>query len=314
MNREIKSLQKIPSNNSKKEITDPQGTLSLGIDCERDVDGIGMGVLSDGTPFLNQRGLAALCGVQNAHIGTISSQWNEQEQKPRITNIKNILKEMGVELSMPHIEIEHKGVVNFCYPANACLAILEYYAIDAGVNTKKEARSNFRLLAGSKLQDMIYSQVGYNTDSSRSEALRKWHERIELNHQSAPTGYFSIFNEAHTVIYELIMAGAEIGEKMVPDISIGIAWAKHWDAEKLNEKYGNRAKFPHKYPEDHPQAKSNPQIANCYPLAALGEYRMWLESSYISGGKFKNYLNGKKEIPPSVAQLAISRLSPKLVE
>jgi len=47
---------------------------------EKDVGGIGMGVLSDGTPYLNQRGLAALCGVQNAHIGTISSQWGEAAQ------------------------------------------------------------------------------------------------------------------------------------------------------------------------------------------------------------------------------------------
>lgn len=58
---------------------------------EKDVDGIGMGVLSDGRPYLNQRGLAALCGVKNAHIGTISSQWNDEEQKPRIIAIKSIL-------------------------------------------------------------------------------------------------------------------------------------------------------------------------------------------------------------------------------
>ena len=67
---------------------------------------------------------------------------------------------------------------------------------------------------------MIYSQVGCASDVSSSEPLRKWHERIESNHQSASSGYFSIFNEVHTVIYELIMAGAQIGEKMVPDISI----------------------------------------------------------------------------------------------
>lgn len=55
-----------------KEITPAQGTLDLEV--ERDIDGIGMGVLSGGIPYLNQRGLARLCGVQNAHIGTISSQ------------------------------------------------------------------------------------------------------------------------------------------------------------------------------------------------------------------------------------------------
>ncbi len=51
-----------------------QTSLNLQIDCETEVQGVGMGVLSDGTPFLTQRGLAVLCGVENAHIGTISSQ------------------------------------------------------------------------------------------------------------------------------------------------------------------------------------------------------------------------------------------------
>jgi hypothetical protein len=65
-----------------KEINTKQALL---LDIERDVDfnGIGMGVLSDGTPYLNQRGLATLCGVRNAHIGTIiSSQWAELDQNP----------------------------------------------------------------------------------------------------------------------------------------------------------------------------------------------------------------------------------------
>lgn len=54
-----------------------QPFLPLAVAREREIDGIVMGVLSDGTPYLNQRGLAALCDVQNVHIGTISSQWNE---------------------------------------------------------------------------------------------------------------------------------------------------------------------------------------------------------------------------------------------
>jgi hypothetical protein len=49
-----------------KRIAPGQGSLSLGIEKDTDINGIGMGVLSDGTPYLNQRGLAALCGVQKA--------------------------------------------------------------------------------------------------------------------------------------------------------------------------------------------------------------------------------------------------------
>jgi hypothetical protein len=298
----------------RKEIISAQGSLDLGIERERDVNGIGMGVLSDGTPYLNQRGLAALCGVMNAHIGTISSQWNDRPPKPRIQTIKSLLTGLHSTHAQPHVEVPHKGVVHFCYPADVCLAVLEYYALDAGANVQPEARRNYRTLAGSKLRDMIYSQVGYDPSGTHSESLRKWHERIELNHQSAPHGFFCVFNEAHTVMYELIMAGGNVGEKMVPDISIGQHWSRHWVTNDLAECFGERSRFPHKYPDDHPQSRSNPQSAFCYPFAALGEYRRWLQEDYLDGGRFKNYIKGQKSIPPSVAELAIGRLSPALTD
>jgi hypothetical protein len=295
---------------ASKEITLAQSSLPLGIDKIADVNGIGMGVLSDGTPYLNQRGLAALCGVQNAHIGTISSQWND-EDKPRIKSIKGILAKAGYTSASAHVEVIHLGQVHYCYPAEVCLAVLEYYAFDAGANCQPEARDNFRLLAGSKLRELIFRQVGY--DPSRSNRFDKWHERIALNFQSAPKGFFHVFNEAHTVIYELIMAGADIGEKNVVDISIGQHWSKHWCDNGLTAIYGDREKYPHHYPDSHPQSKSNPQESWCYPLAALGAYREWLQDVYIEGGKFSSYLKGKVsrgDLAPSIAQLAIAALIP----
>jgi hypothetical protein len=286
-----------------------QHILPLGIEKSGDYGDIGMGVLSDGTPYLNQRGLAVLCGVQNAHIGTISSQWNDQEQKPRIAKIKGILQESGLEAQAAHIEVRHGGSVHYCYPADICLAILEYYAIDAGKNIQQQARQNYRLLAGTKLKDLIYRQVGY--DPTGSHKFEKWHERIALNHRSAPAGFFSVFNEAHTIIYELILAGAEVGEKTVVDISIGQHWGRHWDDRKLEDKFGAREKYPHRYPTSHPQALSNPQEAWCYPLTALGEYRAWLQNHYLEGGKFAGYLKGKVQrgdVTPSVAELAVKTL------
>ena len=308
------SIKQLASTGKKNKILPTQESLDLGIELEKDVEGIGMGVLSDGTPYLNQRALASMCGVENAHIGTISSQWNDETEKPRIRAIKKALSDSGTIYSQAHIEVLHNGVAHYCYPAEVCLAVLEYYAFDAGQNLQPEARKNFKLLAGSKLSDMIYSQVGYDPSGRITEPLRKWLERIELNHQSAGDGYFCIFNESHTVIYELIMAGAPIGERMVPDGSMGTHWAKYWDAHNLDKRFGEMKKFPHRYPDDHPQAKSNPQSANCYPVDALGEFRRWLKDVYIGEGKFAQYLKGHKMISPSVAQLAIERLSPKSVE
>lgn len=297
------------------EITPSQGQLPLGIEREMDLGGIGMGVLSDGTPYLNQRGLAVLCGVQNAHIGYISAQWNEADEKPRIKAIKSILAKAGLKAAAAHIELLYKGQLHYCYPAEICLAILEYYAFDAGANCQPEARDNFRLLAGSKLREMIYSQVGY--DPTGAKGFEKWHERIALNYQSAPKGYFHVFNEAHTVIYEMILAGAPIGDKVVVDISIGQHWSKYWCDNLLQFVYGERQKYPHHYPDSHPQSKSNPQKSWCYPLAALGKYREWFQNEYIEGGKFSAYLKNKVqkgEIAPSVAHLAISALVPQQIE
>ncbi len=285
---------------------------------EKDVGGIGMGVLSDGTPYLNQRGLGALCGVMNAHIGSIGAQWAEPIQKPRISLVKNVLTKAGFAIpTAPHIEIIHTGRTHFCYPAEICLAVLEYYAFDAGPNRQPEARDNFRLLAGSKLRELIFSELGYDPSGKDPRRFEKWHERIAYNYQSAPKGYFDVFNEAHTIVYELVQAGAPIGDNIVVDISIGKTWAGFWSDNYFDAEYGKRKKWPHRYPDSHPQATSNPQDSWCYPLSALGHYREWLQDTYIEGGKFAHYLKGKVargELSPSVAQLAISIIVPPQIE
>ena len=81
--------------------SDRQGILPFTIVNRADRNGFGMGVLSDGTPFLNQRGLAFVCGVKNTHIGTISSQWSDAVQKPRVTEIKRLLSEKGIDVTSP---------------------------------------------------------------------------------------------------------------------------------------------------------------------------------------------------------------------
>lgn len=316
INLNANKISVLASKSASKEISPAQGVLGLGIEKEADYgNDFGMGVLSDGTPYLNQRALAALCGVQNAHIGTISSQWNEPELKPRIKSIKAVLEKAGFTSPAAHIEIVRNGRTHFCYPAEICLAVLEYYAFDAGTNCQPEARDNFRVLAGSKLKELIYAQVGYDPSGAHTHKFDKWHERIALNYQSCPKGYFQVFNEAHTVFYELILAGADVGPKTVVDISIGHHWSKWWQ-ENLADKHEARQTYEHNYPQNHPQAQANPHDSWCYPLSALGDFRSWLYSVYIEGGKFASYLKGKVakgDLTPSMAQLAIEALTPKQI-
>jgi hypothetical protein len=102
-----------------------------------EADGIGMGRLSDGTPYLTQRGLAALCGVQNAHIGTIGRDW--ATAKPRIAAIKARLSRF---YTAPHCVLPWAGRRQYIYDMPVCVAILDYYALDAGDHIQPEAQAN----------------------------------------------------------------------------------------------------------------------------------------------------------------------------
>lgn len=302
-------IRKLPANIGRKEIDPRQGTLDLHVDRQAEIQGIGMGVLSDGTPFLTQRGLARLCGVQNAHIGTISTEWEEPQQKPRISKIKDLLAARGLGLPpSPHLEVMDGQRPTFAYTDSVCLAVLEYYAFEAGANCKDEARTNFRLLAGKALQDFIYAQVGYDPNDAVPDVWRQFHDRVSLVYGACPPGFFSVFKEVADIIVTLGQHGLHIDEAFVPDISIGQNWSRHWEETDLAGRFGERRKFDHNYPDYFPQARSNPQPSWCYPESALGEFRRWVREQYIGEGKFAKYLDNKvrrQELPASFAQLAI---------
>ncbi len=308
------SVKALPPKPGLKEITPDQGNLDLGVERQKEIQGVGMGVLTDGTAFLTQRGLARLCGIQNAHIGTIDAEWNEPVQKPRITKIKEMLASRGVAVEMPHIKAHDRGNAVYAYPDVVSLAILEYYAFEAGPNNKEEARKNFRILAGKALHDFIYAQVGYDPNNALPEAWRQFHDRVSLAYNTVPVGYFSVFKEIADMIVTLGQGGLHITASFVPDISVGVAWSKFWLEKYHATTFGERQKYPHNYPSYFPQALSNPQAAWCYPEAALGEFRRWFRQHYIGDGQFTRYLSGKVralELPASFVQLAITAYSEK---
>ena len=304
-----KQINRMPPKPGSKQIASNQALLPLSIERRREIHGVEMGVLTDGTPFLTQRGLARLCGVENAHIGTISAGWDEEGQKPRITTIKNLIARRGDVPGAAHIVCEENGTRIYAYPDTVCLAVLEYYAFEAGTNSKIEARDNFRLLAGRALQDFIYAQVGYDPSNNVPVAWKQFHDRVSLVYNAVPKGYFGIFKEIADMIVTLGQAGLHIDSSFVPDISVGSTWSNYWSEHMLDEKFGPRRTYQHNYPDYFPQALSNPQTPWCYPEAALGAFRGWFQDVYVGDGKFKTYLTGKvrqRQLPASFAQLAIA--------
>lgn len=272
-----------------------------------------MGVLGDGTAYLTLRGLARMCGTPPSVLSRLVSGWAEDQFKPRGRKISEALRAQQHSGASIGFRSMHNGVEVIALSDVECMAILEYYAFDAGKESSAEALLNYRLLARSSFRAFIYAQVGYDPSASVPGVWQQFHDRVSLTYNSVPAGYFGVFKEMADMIVTLGQAGIHIDANFVPDISVGLAWGKHWTKTNFDTAIAPRVKFEHNYPEYFPQAVSNPQEPWCYPEAALGEFRRWLREEYIGGGKFSKYINDKvaeKRLPPSFAQLALSAYSP----
>lgn len=298
--------------NPPQSITPTQYKFDLKIDVEREVDGVGMGVLSDGSPFLNIRGLAIMCGVDSSMITRITAEWITTPLKPREQKIRELVKAQGADDNIAFHAIPKGGIIHHAIPSAVCMAILEYYAFEAKTSNEKAAQS-YRVLARKGFNDFIYAQVGYNPNGEASVAWKQFHDRVSLAYDSVPDGYFSIFKEISSILVTMMKEGANLGQKFIPDISVGIHWGKYWMAESLDIIHGERIKYDHNYPDYFPQALSNPQPAYCYPDDALGEFRKWVREQYLPL-KLPVYLNEKVkqgQIAAPQATAAIAAFSPK---
>jgi hypothetical protein len=308
------SVNKLPAKTPPNPIGGEKRQL-LFIELEDEKDGIGMGVLSDGTAFLTGRGLARLCNISNGRIVEMGQRWDAASNSAMAEGVKAILRERGSLPDKPFIEIDRPGGAFYAYPDAVCLAVLEFYAFE---QANEYALKNFRLLAGTALRDFVYRQVGYNPKARVLDEWQQFHDRISLTYNAVPAGYFCIFKEIADLIVHLGQMGLMIDSGFVPDISVGRCWSTHWTDNKIAEQHGERIKFEHNYPEYFPQAASNPQEPWGYPEAALGEFRRWMREKYIGEGRFEKYLDGqvtKRALPPTFAQLAITaytdRAAPK---
>ncbi|WP_030541553.1 hypothetical protein [Sphingobium sp. DC-2] len=299
----------VPSN------TPRQYNLDLKIEVEREIDGVGMGVLSDGSPFLNLRGLASMCGVDSSLITRITGDWINTPLKPREQKIRELVRAQGADDTIAFYAIEKNGTIHHAVPAAVCMAILEYYAFDAKTSNDKAAQS-YRILARKGFNAFIYAQVGYNPTGASHVAWQQFHDRVSLAYHTVPAGYFSIFKEVADIIVTMIRAGAQIGKSFIPDISVGMAWAKYWKAENLEVVYGARIQYAHNYPDYFPQSMSNPQPAYCYPDDALAEFRRWARETYIPN-QMPRYLeskvkSGELPAPSAVAAIEAFKAAPAL--
>lgn len=279
--------------------------LDLSIEVQKDVNGIEMGVLENGIPYLTQRGLSSIVGVARSVIQTITNEWEEHYANPvigkdRISYFKQYLFSNGYHEQKLFIETVQNGTVHFNYPDVVCMAFLEYYAFESKA-AGTVALENYRRFATFGIRRFIYEALGYTP----ADKWKFHHDRISLLKDSAPLGHFTIFQEITGLVVDLITADLTVNHKTVPDISVGIAWGKYWCDNNLEAKYGSRIQYEHNYPSYYPQSASNPQKPNAYPDAALPEFRQWFKQTYLLT-KFPKYILTKANLLPGGAKEALS--------
>ena len=255
----------------------PQGLLFPVKEVE--FEGVAMGVLSDGTPYLHLRGLARLCGADSGVLSRLAMNWNEEKSRPRGMKILELLKQQGATGESLHLVTMGPNGPTPAYTDAVCMALLEYYAFDAKQGDPEVAQRNFRLLARKSFRQFIYDGCGYNPDAHLPESWRTFQERILLNDQM-PIGYFSIFREIADLLVHMIKAGCALDSHTMPDGSVGLCWSNYWNKNNLEAKHGPRRKYPHNFPDWFPQAAANPVGAWIYPVQALGDFKMWMYENY----------------------------------
>lgn len=263
--------------------------------------------------ILTARGLARVCGIHHSNIVRLPSYEELGGGALRGRKIIKILDSQGFEGGALFIKAKHEGQTVNAYNDAVSMALLEYYAFEADERYRtEEALTNYRFLARKSLRSYIYQMTGYDPARQALKSWKHFHDRLLLNRM--PESYFSVFTETAQLVLTSIRNGLVIDDHTVPDISVGLTWSKYWQANNLDIKFGNRTKYPHVYPDYFPQAKANGDIeAYIYPLQALGEFRTWLEATYLPD-KFPNYLKSKEKkgaLPPGRAQELLKSVEPK---
>jgi len=282
------------------------------VEKQAEIDGIEMGVLENGVPYLSESGLARMCGIDRKVLNRLAINWPAEKLKERGSQINEMLVQASYVEDSLFLKSEHNGSEVNAYTEPVCMAVLEYYAF-ISKEPRQEAINAFRRLARETFRLLVYTAVGYSPEQRMLDSWRHFHDRVDMTASAVPFGYFSVFREIAVMIVPMIRAGIIISDRVVPDISVGKAWSEYWKSNDLEAQYGQRQRYDHEYPLYYPQAKSNPQPSFAYPDSALGAFRAWLTKNYIVS-KFPTYLLGqtkKGTIPSALATKAITALSPK---
>jgi hypothetical protein len=277
----------------------------------QELDGLQLGMLDDGTPFLTGRSLARIAGVVPSVINEWAGEYNPNASRGRDKIIAGLLAKAGFtgDALFVKVNIGTGPAVN-AYPDAVVMAVLEYYGFEHDKKSET-AQQAFRTLGRAGFRAFAYAALGIDPVKGRpDDVFKSYHARMLLN--VMPAGFFSVFTETHHIVLAAIRSGLTVDPKTIPDISVGQGWSAEWKDRGYDDRFGPRSKHPHTYPPDYPQSKADPD-AFAYPLAALGEFRVWLDTHYLPK-KYPKYIQNKVKLgalPASRAELLLAAVIPK---
>lgn len=271
-----------------------QQKLSLAPIRVDEVDSISMGILPNGETFLSLQGVARFCGMAPSAIIQLAQDWakGEAQGKLRGQQLTELIKEWTGQDTVPdslYVQIpSNNSLSNFIHavPEQIVMAITDYYAHFAATK-KQEAISNYRKAARHGLRRYIYDSLSYNESDLISKSWALFQERILLN--QSPKGYFTMFDEATSIIASLIRHNIPVDDSIMPDASLGKHWGKYWNDNELQKTHGEKIKIQHKFPQSYRQL--DPEI-NAYPNACLSIFRDWFENTYLPN-QYPKYIKRK---------------------
>ncbi len=161
---------------------------------------------SDGASGMTVTALASFCGTKQHAITELLNQVRDSD--PSSNKLAKSLKPLaGKELRL--IVNDDQGRLFIL--DDVCQAVCEYYAFDSRQYAGKDiAVDNFRMIAKAGMRLYIWSQTGYDptaktTKPSQSSLVGYWAERQRLfvEKNTIPIGYFSIFEELAKLMWQL---------------------------------------------------------------------------------------------------------------
>lgn len=254
-----------------------------------------------GESGMSQSGLAALCGVtQPAIFGlekTLISRAPSRSLEPFVGKRLTLISSEDGPVFVNGVPAGNLKI----YTAAFCAAAIRHYD-RLGNEIAQYSIDQFTEMG---ISNWIQSITGWKGKDPTRSYIPYWYQRLSLftSKTRIPDGWWSAFEELAKMMRELEGYGyilpdvsVKTGQKITPDISVGLLFCKHMRANGFDVD-GTAKKYLHYYPD------GRVVDANIYPDAWLEEFRAWFNSKW-KRERLIDYLGERDpESLPSIAKL-----------